>query len=99
MHRDRRVESGIPEKHVVVNSSSARRVLLFRTGDMENAVLQFLNAARNNPDDPIPLFNLAAIYQDSGRPDLAMKLYTRVLQLNPGDADASSALQTLIRHN
>jgi protein O-mannosyl-transferase len=74
-------------------------VLLFRTGDTDNAVRQFLNADKINPDDPTPLFNLAAIYQKSGRPDLAMKLYTRVLQLNPGDADASSALQTLISHN
>jgi Flp pilus assembly protein TadD len=49
-------------------------VLLFRTGDTDNAVRQFLNAAKINPDDPTPLFNLAAIYQKSGRPDLAMKL-------------------------
>jgi len=59
------------------------------------AVLQFDQAAKINPRDPVPLFNLAAIYQKSGRPDLAVKLYERVLQLSPGDPDAISALQSL----
>jgi hypothetical protein len=31
---------------------------------------------------------LAAIYQQSGKSDVAIKLYARVLQLNPADADA-----------
>jgi protein O-mannosyl-transferase len=59
--------------------------LLFRAGDVQAAVLEFNRAATINPADPIPLFNLAAIFQRSDRPDLAVKLYERVLQLNPGD--------------
>jgi Flp pilus assembly protein TadD len=63
---------------------------------VEAAVLQFNQAAKINPDNPVPLFNLAAIYQKAGRADLAVKLYQRVLQINPGDPDAIAALQSLL---
>jgi Flp pilus assembly protein TadD len=71
-------------------------VLLFRTGDANAAVLQLDKAARINPGDPMPLLDLAAIYQKGGRPDLAVSLYERVLQLSPDDPDAISALQSLL---
>jgi protein O-mannosyl-transferase len=74
-------------------------VLLFGTGDADGAVLQFGQATKINPGDPIHLFDLASIYQESGRPDLAVKLYERVLQLSPGDPDAISALQTLLTNS
>jgi len=53
-------------------------------------------AAKVNPRDPMPLFDLAAIYQKGGRLDLAVNLYERVLQLSPNDPDAISALQSLL---
>jgi Flp pilus assembly protein TadD len=66
---------------------------------VDAAVLQFDHAAKINPSDPIPLFDLAAIYQKSGRPDLAVPLYQRVLQLSPSDPDAISALQSLLTNS
>jgi Flp pilus assembly protein TadD len=63
---------------------------------MRDAVLEFNLAAKTNPEDPVPLFNLAGIFRKIGRPDLAIKLYEQALQLNPGDPDTISALQSLL---
>jgi len=71
--------------------------LLFRAGDVQAAVLEFYRAAKINRADPIPLFDLAAIFERSDRPDLAVKLYERGLQFNPGDPGTISALQSLLR--
>jgi protein O-mannosyl-transferase len=71
-------------------------ILLYRNGDVNGAILELISAAKINPSDPIPLFNLAEIYQKIGRADLAARLYARVIQLNPGDADANAALRSLL---
>ncbi len=52
-------------------------------------------SAAINPQDPNTLLWLAQGYQNSGNRAKAVENYRRVLQLNPGSADARNGLRTL----
>jgi len=58
--------------------------------------IEFLDqSASINPKDPGTLLWLAQGYQNSGNRWRAVENYRRVLELDPGNADARSGLKTL----
>ena len=48
--------------------------------DYMTAEKEFLEAMKDDEDDPYALLNLGALYQATGRPQLAVPLYTKVLE-------------------
>lgn len=60
-----------------------------------------------NPDNPYVLLNLGVVYQSTDRPEKAMKMYERVIALNPKDKAVTSnqegmagrPLVEIARHN
>lgn len=70
-------------------------VLLFRRGKRQEGI-QLLNKAISlDPGNPDPYFNLAFLYQEIGRGDLAVPLYEQVLRLHPNDQDAIEQIKKL----
>ncbi len=59
------------------------------------AAHQFAMAIDLKTTDPTPYYDLGALFQQAGRPDLAMVLYKKVLQLKPGDADTLEAIKLI----
>jgi protein O-mannosyl-transferase len=72
-------------------------VLLFQEGNSLGAALQFMKAQRADPTDSTPYYDLGAVYQKLGKVDVAESFYKKVLDLRPGDPDATAALRRLDR--
>ncbi len=70
-------------------------VVLFQGGDSLGAAVQFMKAQRADPLDSTPYYDLGAVYQKLGRMDVAAGFYRKVLELRPGDRDATAALQQI----
>jgi len=45
--------------------------------------------------DPIPYYDLAVLFQQSGRADLALALYKKVLELKPNDEDTLANMKII----
>lgn len=52
----------------------------FTDQDFKKAEEEFLAALKDNPNNPYAQLNLAAVYQNTGRADLAVPLYLKVLK-------------------
>jgi tetratricopeptide (TPR) repeat protein len=55
----------------------------------------FLSYKKYDPKEESTYYNLALIYQKTGRNDLAIAELKNLLRLNPSDADAQSLLNEL----
>jgi tetratricopeptide (TPR) repeat protein len=65
-------------------------------GDVPNALVSYQLALRERPDDLRVLLNMAIACSRSGRPDEAIRLYRRALQLDPEHAAAHYGLAFLL---
>lgn len=65
-------------------------------GDVANALVSYQLALRERPDDLQVLLNMAIACSRSGRPDEAIRLYRRALQLDPQHAAAHYGLAFLL---
>jgi tetratricopeptide (TPR) repeat protein len=63
-------------------------LLLFETGRTEEATQQFQRAIELAPENARMYQNLAMVLSSEGRNDDALAVYSQILRLNPGDADA-----------
>ncbi len=70
-------------------------VLLFQEGNPLGATIQFMKAQRADPLDSTPYYDLGSVYQKLGKLDVAASFYKKVLDLRPGDPDATAALRRL----
>jgi tetratricopeptide (TPR) repeat protein len=52
-------------------------------GDFNGSVVSFNKARELSPKDPIPLLQLALLYENNGKPDEARKAYEEVLKMQP----------------
>ncbi|KGP63337.1 methyltransferase [Legionella norrlandica] len=64
-------------------------------GDMENAILYFLQARTLNSKDTALLNNLANAYKKSGQLEEAIKYYQQAIEINPKYAQAHNNLATI----
>src|SRR5688572_26756701 len=55
----------------------------FKDGEFEKAEIEYLNALRSDPRDPLVLRQLAIIYHDQGRKRAALQFLSRAKQLSP----------------
>ncbi len=72
--------------------------LLFNRGtgnDLAIAEQLFTNAVQANPNYSDALFALAILYEKQGKTANALRLYRRVLQLNPGNKDIQDKIKQL----
>jgi tetratricopeptide (TPR) repeat protein len=73
----------------------------FADMNYELAEMEFTEALKDDPNNPYAQLNLAAVYQNTGRPELAIPLYLKVLETgknirptrkaNSGDANPTLA--------
>jgi len=63
--------------------------------DIPRATWAFALAAREFPRDVRALLNLAAMYEESGKPDLERATLRRVMELDPSNAAATARLRAL----
>jgi Flp pilus assembly protein TadD len=54
-----------------------------KAGDLDGAIASFRKARELTPRDPIPLLQLALLFDTNGRPDEARKTYQEVLNMQP----------------
>jgi general secretion pathway protein D len=59
--------------------------------DYERAKEYFEKALEINPDNPYAILNMGVIYEREGKRDEAIKMYERVISLNPADRDLSAS--------
>jgi len=64
--------------------------------DYERAMLYFKEALEINPQNPYAYLNLGYIYQNTGRPKDAEKMYKKVLEINPADIIRDSTDPTVV---
>jgi tetratricopeptide (TPR) repeat protein len=67
----------------------------YTRGKLPEAIAEYKEAARLNPQDPRPVFNLAVIYQDQGRDKEAAELYESILRQHPAYAQAMVNLASI----
>lgn len=60
-------------------------ISLYASGDLEGAKQRFVQTLRMNPRQMIVLGNLAGIYMDTGHPDQAITIYSKMLRVAPGE--------------
>jgi tetratricopeptide (TPR) repeat protein len=63
-----------------------------RKGDMNAALASYTAASKLMPNDAKPVVDMAVIYEQSGRPDLASASYESALKLDPENAQAMNNL-------
>ncbi|MFZ2447870.1 MAG: tetratricopeptide repeat protein [Syntrophobacteraceae bacterium] len=73
----------------------SRAVENYSRGRIAEALSEYREAIRVNPDDPKPKFNMAVIFQDQGRVEEAESIYRAILDRNPGYAPAWSNLASV----
>ncbi|MBI5788663.1 MAG: tetratricopeptide repeat protein [Candidatus Schekmanbacteria bacterium] len=74
----------IPQSDKQVEETHLSRGLeYYRVKDLDNALQEFSQVLKLNPDNPRAHFQLAVIYQKRGQLDLAILSYERTLALNP----------------
>lgn len=66
--------------------------LYMRDGDFDHAELAYGRALQVVPDDPALLYGRGLAYAEGGKIDPAIADFRRLLELKPGDVDASNAL-------
>jgi len=72
-------------------------VSLYRSGDLKGAEEALVSALRADGDFTEALRLLSQVYHDSGRPDLAIESYSRVLELDPeGDPEGYRLLAGMV---
>ncbi|MDQ2944951.1 MAG: tetratricopeptide repeat protein [Acidobacteriota bacterium] len=54
-----------------------------RAGDLDGAIASFRKARELSPKDPVPLLQVALLFDTNGRPDEARKTYEDVLKMQP----------------
>ncbi len=72
--------------------------LLFNRGkgnDLQIAEQLLVAAVQANPNYSDALFSLAVLYERTEKPGEALKLYRRVLHLNPGNADLQAKIRQM----
>jgi tetratricopeptide (TPR) repeat protein len=69
--------------------------LWHQVGDLQRAQARLQQALAIDPLNVRALRQLAAVYRDKGRPDLALILYERALRLDPSQADVVSCVNEL----
>lgn len=63
-----------------VNKHVTKGFEAFTENDYTIAEKEFLEAIKDDEDDPYAQLNLGALYQATGRPQMAVPLYTKVLE-------------------
>ena len=66
--------------------------------DYEKAKQYFEQALEINPDNPYALLNLGVVYEAQGNRDEAIKMYEKVITLNPEDRAFESTDSEKIGH-
>jgi Flp pilus assembly protein TadD len=70
-------------------------VLYLKEKRSNDAVHQFASAIDLKTKDPVPYYDLAVLFQQAGRGDLALVLYKKVLELKPNDEDTLQNIKIL----
>ncbi|PIQ76672.1 hypothetical protein COU78_05260 [Candidatus Peregrinibacteria bacterium CG10_big_fil_rev_8_21_14_0_10_49_24] len=70
-------------------------VLQMRSGQLEDAVLNFLKATETDPFSSVAFYNLATAYELTDNPEEARKAYEKVLEIDPEDTEVSERLLAL----
>lgn len=78
-----KVIARFPEQTILLTD---RALILFESGEREQALTLFEQAAEGKPDNPYTLFHLAQALQQMGRADEAMPIYQRLLKITPDHA-------------
>jgi tetratricopeptide (TPR) repeat protein len=73
----------------------SRGYAAFARGDLTAARNEYLRAQQNDPNNTDALQGLAAIALREGKPEQAATLYQKIIELNPQDATAATALINL----
>lgn len=89
---DRIIEAN-PNFSLAYNNRGFARVL---EGDFETAEQDFLRALSLDPDSVQPLANIASLYLNTGRPQLARPYAARLTELEPANANYRRLLQVVI---
>jgi len=87
-----RLEAG----HAVAHNNLG--VALLRMGRREEAIAEYREAIRLQPQYPAPIINLGDALLAGGESREAADLYLRVLQFDPGNADARARLEKVSRN-
>lgn len=63
-------------------------------GNYAEAEKHLEQALSENPDNPYALLNMGVVYQNTGRPEKALEMYKRVIELNPSATATESNIKT-----
>jgi len=89
------VHRGVAPTAVSANLQNAYRQ--FNSGDLDGARTQYENALRNDPNNRDALLGTAAIALSRNQTTQAASIYSRLLDLDPNDAEAIAGLTSLRR--
>jgi len=78
----------------VTSADDARRQAAeaYAAGDLETALVMFVEAASLDPQDSHSLYAIGAIHENRGNQELAMRAYRRAVEVNPKHALAQQQL-------
>ena len=68
-------------------------------GNYEDAIVEYKEAIRIDPDDSMARYNLGDIYYKQGKTDQAISQFKEVVRINPQDAEVHNILACLFSVN
>lgn len=89
-----RLRDNLPERERALAAASYFKNV---EGDYPRAMAAYTQVLENHPHDEVALTNLANLYTAFQKPDDAIRLYTRVIQLRPRFAAYSNLFNSLVR--